>query len=331
MTARPDEGVRPHGRAPFVVGRVGACPPAPTPGPPPPSIVVVGQAGRDLVLRVDGLPDAGASAPVAERIERLGGKGASMAIGIRQLNPDLRPTLVAAVGADAAGDVVHGEAAAAGLDVAHVARRGRTALMVDVVTSDGERRLLEDAPEESLLTVDDVARASEALVRADVVVLQLQQPAAALLAAARLAAHARIVLDGAVTGPERDELLALADVVRADAHEAELLTGTRIRSREDASHAARRLLGGRTTLVALSVPGEGDLVAWMGGEEFHPHGETQVIDATGAGDAFVAGLVTGVRRGESSQRTGQLAADCAAATVQRLGGHPDLTALRTGV
>ncbi|GAA4189707.1 PfkB family carbohydrate kinase [Microbacterium oryzae] len=296
-----------------------------------PSIVVVGQAGRDLVLRVDGLPDAGGSAPVAERIERLGGKGASMAIGIRQLNPDVRPTLLAVLGADAAGDVVHREAVAAGLDVAHVTRRGRTALMVDVVTADGERRLLEDAPAESLLTVDDVERASDALERAHVVVLQLQQPATALLAAARMASQARIVLDGAVSGRERDELLALADVVRADAHEAELLTGTPIRTREDASRAAGRLLDGRTTLVALSVAGEGDLVAWPGGEEFHPHGETEIVDATGAGDAFVAGLVTGVRHGESPQRTGQLAADCAAATVQRLGGHPDLEALRAGV
>ncbi|MDN3309409.1 PfkB family carbohydrate kinase [Microbacterium oryzae] len=296
-----------------------------------PSIAVIGQAGRDLVLQVDDLPEAGASAPVTQRIERVGGKGASMAIGIRQLNPDVRPTLLAVLGSDAAGDQLHHEAVAAGLDVAHVTRRGRTALMVDVVAAGGERRLLEDAPEESLLTTDDVARASDALERADVVVLQLQQPAPALLAAARLASHACIVLDGAVTGPERGELLELADVVRADAHEAELLTGTRIRTREDASRAAVRLLTGRTTLVALSVPGEGDLISWRGGEEFHPHGEAEIVDATGAGDAFVAGLVTGVRRGESPQRTGQLAADCAAATVQRLGGRPDLTALGAGV
>lgn len=74
----------------------------------------------------------------------------------------------------------------------------------------------------------------------------------------------------------------------------------------------------------MSVPGEGDLVVWRGGAQFFPFAEHDETDRTGAGDAFVAGLVTGLRRGDAPARAGRLAADAASATVQRLGGRPDL-------
>ncbi len=293
-------------------------------------VVVVGRAARDLVLRAPRMPESGGSASVEERVERLGGKGANTAIGIRQLDPETTPVLIAALGADAAGDAALREASEAGLDVSHVARRGRTALLVDLVADGGERRLLEDVPEEALVTTTDVALAADALRGADIVVLQLQEPPEALVAAARLGHEggARIVLDGAIEGPAREVLLGLAAVVRADGHEAQLLTGIEIADRGDADRAAIALLERGVALVALSVPGEGDLVAWHGGSRLYPHGAAEVVDPTGAGDAFVAGLVTGMRRGDERAALGQLAAQAAAATVERLGGHPELAHLR---
>jgi ribokinase len=293
-------------------------------------IVVVGHAARDLVLRSDGMPEAGGSTTVEQRIERLGGKGANIAVGIRQLNPEASVRLVAALGIDDAGDAAHAEAGDAGIDMTHVVRRGRTALLVDLVTADGERRLFEDATPESFATLDDIAGAAEVLRGAAIVVLQLQQPGDALVEAARLAhaGGARIVLDGAIEGDARDALLALATIVRADAQEAPTLTGVEIERRADAERAAADLLERGAQLVALSVPDEGDLVVWPGGARLYPHGEERIADPTGGGDAFVAGLVTGLLRGHDPERIGQLAADAAAATVQRLGGHPELAHLR---
>ncbi|MDR5699572.1 PfkB family carbohydrate kinase [Agromyces aerolatus] len=289
-------------------------------------IVVVGQAARDLVLGIDALPEAEGSTPVSERIERLGGKGANLAAGLRQLNPATRVTLVAVLGTDASGAHAFDDAADSGLDVDHVVRRGRTALLVDLVESDGTRRLLEDVPPEAELTTDDVIAAVAAMRDADTVVLQLQQPAEALLAAARAAvdAGARLALDGAIGGAARDELLAEASVVRADAREAALLTGIAINDLDAARRAAGALLAHGPDVAAVAVPGAGDLVAWPGGERFFPFAEHDRTDRTGAGDAFVAGLVMGLRRGDAPEAAGRLAADAASSTVQRLGGRPDL-------
>jgi ribokinase len=293
------------------------------------SVLVVGRAARDLVLRVDRLPESGGSTAVRERLELLGGKGANQAVGLRQLGAEV--ALLAVFGADEVGQRMLDQAVESGIDVTHCLRRGTTALLVDVVESGGARRLLEDVPPSALLTRADVEAAEPAFRAADTVCLQLQQPDDALLAAAELALEhrARLVLDGGIDGDARERLLGMADVVRADHAEATALTGIRIENRADAEFASRKLLARGPSIVALAVPGEGDLVGWPGGHALLPYGSDEVVDSTGAGDAFVAGLITGIRRGLRPEAAGRLGSLAAGATVARLGGRPDLTSLRT--
>src|SRR3954452_20592913 len=94
-------------------------------------VVVAGQIGRDLVLRTIELPEQGTSTGLAEWRELLGGKGANQAVGLRQLGVDV--ALLGVVGDDVEGDAMLDHAAADGIDISYVARRGRTALLIDVV------------------------------------------------------------------------------------------------------------------------------------------------------------------------------------------------------
>lgn len=171
---------------------------------------MVGQIARDLVLVVDEVPGPGGTAPVRERREMLGGKGANIAVGLAQLGAPV--TLVGVVGDDDVGARLIARAAADGISTGAVVRRAEcaTGLIVDLV-ADGWR-YLEDLPDGVLLREEDLP--VDLIERAAAVVVQLQQRPEVALAAAR-AASGRVVLDGA---PERlrDELLACADVVRAD-------------------------------------------------------------------------------------------------------------------
>lgn len=294
--------------------------------------VVVGQAGRDLVVQAQQLPAAGATATVTTRVERLGGKGANQAVGLRQLlsaDDGARISLISVVGEDAAGAQVLSDAKATGIDVEGVMSRGRTALFIDVVAPPGDRRVLEDVPAEALLTADDIRQAGRVFEDADAVVLQLQQPVDALLVAADLGLRsgALIVLDGASDEARRDDLFAAADIIRCDAQEAELVVGRRLHGRDAVTRAAAELLVGRTKVVAFGVADEGDVVVWAHGEHFLPRGPLPPVDPTGGGDAFVAGLTVALLRGEKPERAGRLAAAAAAGTVGRLGGRPDLAHL----
>ncbi|MEU7481995.1 PfkB family carbohydrate kinase [Lentzea sp. NPDC042327] len=279
------------------------------------NIVVVGQIARDLVLVVDEVPGSGGTSQVRQRREMLGGKGANIAVGLAQLGAAVE--LVGVVGEDGVGERLVARAAADGIGTAGVVRRGVSALIVDLV-ADGWRYLedLREPVREEDLPLDVIAAAKA-------VVVQLQLPPEVALKAAR-SARGVVVLDGA---PEefRDELLACADVLRADHREAELLTGRKITSTDDALAAARSVEG--PGLVAFAVNGEGNVFVWDGGELVLPLGDAEVVDTTGGGDAFIAALTYALTNGSTPEEAARLAVKASGDTVTRPGGRPDLAGL----
>ena len=294
----------------------------------PSEVVVVGQVARDLVVEVPDAPEAGSSAPVRYRKEMLGGKGANQAVAVSQLG--LSVSLVGVVGDDRTGDQLRARARADGICTTHVIRRpgAETALIVDVVDDHGRWRYLEHIPEETLVGETDVFAASGPISAAGSVIVQLQQPTASALLAARLAhtAGTRVVLDGSPRDEEHTaDLLALADVVRADAHEAELLTGERISGVGAAARAAAELRRRGPALVVLEVAGEGNLFAGREGTWFVPLVDTEVVDTTGSGDALVATLTAALTRRRPLETAARLAVAAAAATTEHAGGRPHLS------
>lgn len=224
------------------------------------------------------------------------------------------------MGDDDVGERLVARAAADGIETKAVVRRPycETGLIVDVV-ADGWR-YLEHLPEGVLLREEDIP--VDLIADASAVVVQLQQRPEVALRAAR-AAHGRVVLDGA---PERlkDELLACADVVRADHQEAELLVGREITDADDAVRAARELLAAGPDLVAFAVDGEGNVFVWDGGQLVIPLGDVEVVDTTGGGDAFVAALTFALLRGATPEEAARQAVKASGDTVTRPGGRPDL-------
>jgi ribokinase len=272
-----------------------------------PSAAVVGQLARDLVLTLDDLPGPGSSGAATGRREQLGGKGANQAVALAQLG--VRPALVAVAGDDVIGDVLLDQARRDGIDVRAVVRRPDTltGLIVEVLVA-GEYRYLEDLPEPVQLTEADVLAARDVLAAADAVLVQMQQPAEAALAAARIGheAGALVVLDGQV----RDRrLLAFADVVRADEREADGLD--------------EKVLADGPSLLALAQS-DGNLLIWPDGRVKLPLTGSDPVDTTGGGDSFTAGLTAALLRGASYEEAGRLATAASGSTVAHVGGRPEL-------
>lgn len=285
-------------------------------------VLVVGQIARDLVLRVDEVPGEQEAVPARQRLEMLGGKGANQAVALAQLGVPV--ALLGVVGDDAVADALLARATADGVDVSPVVRRPgtRTGLIVSLLDRHGRWRYVEDLPEPVLLTEDDVHTTTRC------VVAQLQQPSAAVLAAVRQATGL-VVLDGAPADDDRrDAILAGGHVLRADAQEAGLLTGVKLTDPETAMRAARDVQRAHDlTMVAFGYDG-GDVFAWRGGCLVATHGDADVVDTTGAGDALTAGLTAVLARGGDPKEAAELAIAAAAATVEHPGGRPSLSHLR---
>ena len=97
---------------------------------------------------------------------------------------------------------------------------------------------------------------------------------------------------------------ACADVVKLSDEDMDALYPG-----EAPAAAARRWLAGGATLVALTRGGEG-ATAWVGdGEVSVPAPSTQVIDTVGAGDTFLAGLLTALDEAGLTARAALAALD----------------------
>ncbi|MCO8270843.1 PfkB family carbohydrate kinase [Actinoplanes sp. TRM 88003] len=273
-----------------------------------PTAAVVGQLARDLVLTVDELPARESSGAAHSRHEQLGGKGANQAVALAQLG--VRPALVAVAGDDVIGDVLLAQARRDGIDVRPVIRRAGTltGLIVEILEPGGHYRYVEHLPPAVLLDEADVLRARPVLEGSDAVLVQLQQPEAATLAAARIGHEAGklVVLDGQV---KNKSLLAYADVVRADEKEADGLDES--------------VLDHGPKLLALARD-DGNLFVWRGGRVRIPLDDAEVVDTTGGGDAFVAGLTAALLAGASYEEAARKATAASGATVTHVSGRPEL-------
>jgi sugar/nucleoside kinase (ribokinase family) len=254
---------------------------------------VLGDVATDVVVVLAGEPAPGSDRPASIR-SRGGGAGANVAVHLAQL--DTPVTLVGCVGDDSAGRGLVAELTAAGVRLAlRIVPGAATGTIVSLVEPDGQRSMLADRGANLALRPDDVpAPGAGGHLHLSGYTLLDPGPRAAGLAALEAAAAGgcTISVDPASTGPLTrygvDRWLAdtaTATMLLPNADEARLLTGC-----ADAADAARALAG-RHEVVAVSLGADGAL--WASGDLLvhRPAHPTTVVDTTGAGDAFAAGLL----------------------------------------
>jgi len=278
-----------------------------------PHIAVVGSFAVGLTMKVDRFPARGETVlGTGYRVDH-GGKGSNQAVGCARLGARVR--FVARVGQDAFGEMAlrlyHDE----GVDAAWVR------LSPDVPTGvgfilvqpeSGENCIVLDPGANHLLTAQTVAESDAALADAQVVLTQLETPAeAAEEALARGRAHGAItILNPAPARPLAASVLATVDVLTPNQTEAKVLLGHHPQAEIPPAALARQLLDRGARQVVLTLGGEGALIVSASQEILVPAISVPVVDTTGAGDAFNAGLAVALGSGaelESAVRFGVVA------------------------
>lgn len=301
-------------------------------------IVVVGGINFDYMVRGRRLPGPGETAAGDVFQEGPGGKGANQAVGIARLGAPV--ALVSRVGADGRGDTLLDALQAARVGVGHVARdRDRaTGVALIGVDSSGEKQIFTAPGANHGLSEADIDSAQATIAFAKVLVVGLEVPLTAVGAALRLAkaAGAKTILDPAPPQPLSEDLLRLVDVIRPNAAEAEVLTNVRAADARSAAQCGRVLLARGVGAAIVPAGDAGNLVVSRDQQHLLPHHEVESVDATGAGDAFVAGLAFALGEGRSLIDAAAYGGAAAAFSTTRLGaqaGLPcreDLTALLAG-
>jgi len=194
-----------------------------------------------------------------------------------------------------------------------------------VVDLRGEKTIVTAPAANRRLGLADIERAAPLFASAKVVLLQLEAGVALALAAARQgkASGSIVVLDAAPPAPLPDELLAAVDVARCNAGEARTVAGIEVIDVDSARRAAFALRDRGAGAACLGVPG-GDLLVFATDELWLPHQRVEVVDATGAGDAFAAGIAVGLAEARSLSDAAWLGCAAAALKTTRPGAQAGL-------
>ncbi|TPW77192.1 ribokinase [Schumannella soli] len=289
-------------------------------------IAVVGSYGAGLTMRVPRSPAAGETLAGGEFSEGPGGKGSNQAIGAARLGAQV--SLLTAVGDDAFGAAARELWQAEGIDASHVIV-GTKPTMVGfiLVEPDGENRIVIASGALDELDADAVGSFSAAIADADILVVSMEIPEPAVIAALRLGREhgTTTLLNPAPARPLPDEAWPLIDILTPNQTEAPVLLGL------PADHGLREAdlvaeLGARVAGdVVLTRGGAGALVL-SGGvvTEVAAQRVEHVVDTTGAGDAFTAALAVGLAGGADLVDSVRLAGCAGAHAVTVLGVIPAL-------
>ncbi len=281
-------------------------------------VIGVGRAVYDRAVLLPKYPEADEK---TEAVDRFEGAGSPVPNALAQLAVWGRRTkLVAHIGDDAEGERVVEDNASLGVDVADVRRlpgRRTPRAYLWVEQGSGRRTVVLDrdiAP----LSPADLPLAE--LERCRALLIDGWEADAALAAARAVrAAGGLVVLDAGNIRPRTDEQLAVADVIAVPVAFARTYYGSR-----DLFDVARDLRG-RGAEFAVVTNGAGGCVAAWGDEVlWMPAYPAEVVDTTGAGDIFHAGLLHGLLNGWPHEATVRWASAAASLAVRALGGRGKL-------
>ncbi|MCX8089026.1 MAG: ribokinase [Meiothermus ruber] len=275
------------------------------------SIVVVGSINMDLVVRVKRHPQPGETLLGSDYETHHGGKGANQAVAAARMlarsmrakgpassqNPGVR--MIGRVGQDEFGHQLRNALKREGINVhATLPIAAPTGVAFIAVNEEGQNTIIVSPGANHRLRPENLSLAE--FEGARVVVLQLEIPLETVRRAAELGRQvgARVILNAAPAQKLPDRLLEYIDILVVNETEALGLSGVLPNSPEIALEVAQ-LLAKKVPTVIITLGEQGAVWVSPEGQGHQPVPEVEVVDATGAGDAFIGALATALCEGMS--------------------------------
>lgn len=275
-------------------------------------------------IRADGTLGVGPEPRIS-----IAGAESNVAIGLARLGH--RTAWVSVLGTDAIGDLIVRTLAAEGVDTHGVHREPRAAsgILVSQQRPMGRAKVDYHRSQSAFTTIDvghvraGLAQRPRILHLTGITPALGPGPLAATLAAATQAREHGVMVSLDVNYRSRlwprerarevlGELAGQADIVFGDPAELALLTGG-----QDLDTGA--LLSRGMAEVVIKLGGDGARVVTAQDDVMRPALSVDVVDPIGAGDAFVAGYLSGVLDGRTGQERLERGNACGAAVVSTRG------------
>lgn len=285
-------------------------------------IVILGVFVADTAYRAKRQPNMGETILGNSFALGPGGKGSNQAVAAAKAGGDVH--FITRLGDDPFAQMARDTWGAAGvtpaLTVDTESYTGAAYIFVDDAT--GDNAIIISPGAASRISVEDVEAQAHLIQSADVFVTQLEQPMAAAQRALEIAraGGTKTILNPAPAAELSDQMLSLCDYVTPNESEVKGITGMSVETPDDAARAAD----------ALMARGVGAAIITLGAQGvFYKDRDTavhvpairagDVVETTGAGDAFNGGFAVALAEDMSPQDALRFGCATAGISVTRLG------------
>jgi len=286
-------------------------------------IVIIGSSNTDMVIKVPRLPKTGETILGGDFYTAAGGRGANQAVAAARAGGDV--TFVARVGNDMFGERAIKSFQEEGIKTDHIVRdselpSGVAEILVD---EDGHSMVAVASGANMNLSVYDIINAKQAIMKADIILMQLEVPLKTLEYAAKLAgdANKRFILNPAPAHQLSINLLKKISVLTPNEREAEILTGIRVEDEDSAEDAGRILLSKGVSKVIITLGSLGAMVLDSSGSELVAGFKINPVDTTAAGDIFNGALAVAIAESKNIFEAVKFANAAAALSIAKKGAQ----------
>lgn len=290
------------------------------------NIVVIGSSNTDMVVKTSHLPAGGETVLGGDFFMNAGGKGANQAVAAARYGN--RVVFVAKTGDDLFGRQVRKSMAEDGIvtDYVFVDKEHPSGVALITIDKDAENCIVVAGGANMYLLPADIDTAAEEILKADVVLMQLESPIETVAYAARMAAKAGIpvILNPAPAPAEALSEALLKDLflITPNRSEASRISGIEVTDMESAHRAAKAIheMGPKNVIITLGS--DGSLVydgsMFMRVEAL----KVEAVDTTAAGDTYNGVLASVIAEGKSLIEAVREANIAGAISVTRMGAQP---------
>lgn len=289
----------------------------------PAKIVIVGSFNVDLTSYMQRMPGPGETVSGDRFVTGPGGKGSNQAVAAARLGAAV--TFVGRIGQDVFAPMALNTWRQEGINTDYVVQDPdhATGVAPIFVDASGENSIVVVLGANLALSRADVDRARPAIAAADVLITQLEIPLDTSAYALQVAREhgVRTILNPAPARPLPPEVTALADFITPNETELAALSGLNGAPVED---MARTLLVRDDQTVVCTLGAAGAQYVRRSDSGVVPAFAVNVVDTTGAGDAFNGGLAVALAEGKSLTDAIAFANAAAALCVTKPGTAPSM-------
>lgn len=287
-----------------------------------PRLVVVGSLNMDIVVETERYPLVGETL-MGDKVSFIpGGKGANQAIAGARLGAET--AIIGAVGDDTFGGQLLSSLQENGVDVSGVKQIANMSTgIASIYVSEGDNSIVVVPGANYRVEPADIDRHEDKLRQADIVLLQLEIPVETVLYAARKAKELgkTVVLNPAPAQPLPGELFQYVDYLTPN--RTELSRYTRMETNSQSLEKAMQCMRGMGAAhVVTTLGAEGSAYLAEDGKMQLKRGyKVPIVDTTGAGDCYNAGLAYALADGSSLDKAIEFASLVSALAVMKFGAQ----------